>query len=89
MNKSNFLKDCMNKIAEIDVKSESQAIAKEVVLETLENYETQLQQKDNAIDECIEIIKDCFKLMPHEFDWGEQATSILKKLQQVKGDSNE
>lgn len=41
-----FFKDCIKVVAGLDVKSESQAIAKEVVLSTIENL---TQGKDNLI----------------------------------------
>lgn len=38
-NKKNFLKDCINTIAGLEINNESQVIAKEVVLSTLESLE--------------------------------------------------
>lgn len=38
-NKKNFLKDCINTVAGLEINNESQTIAKEVVLSTLESLE--------------------------------------------------
>lgn len=51
MSKNNFLKDCINTITRLEVKNESQVIAKEVILDTIED----LQQR---IDRAVEYIKD-------------------------------
>lgn len=49
MDKNNFLKDCINIVKELDVKNESQTIAKEVILSELKN----LQQRINKAIEYI------------------------------------
>ena len=37
----------------------------------------------NKLNEIKEIIKDCKKLMSHEFDWEEQTENILKIIEKV------
>ena len=43
----------------------------------------QLEEKDKVINEVLEIIKECKKLMSHEFDWEEQIENIIKRLERV------
>lgn len=55
-NKKNFLKDCINTVAGLEINNESQAIAKEVALSTLESLEkenTNLKQALNKIREYV------------------------------------
>ncbi len=41
---------------------------------------------EQALNEIKEIIETCKKLMPHEFDWEEQADNILEKIDKVLGE---
>lgn len=47
-----------------------------------ENENTNSKQ---ALNEIKRIITTCKKLMPHEFDWEEQADNILEKIDKVGG----
>ena len=55
MNKEkDFFKTCFNTVAGLEVKNESQAIAKEVVLSEIEN----LQQENKQLKEVIEEVRE-------------------------------
>lgn len=41
---------------------------------------------EQSLNEIKGIIEDCKKLMPHEFDWEEQANNILEKIDKVLGE---
>lgn len=57
MNKEkDFFKICFNIVAGLEVKNESQAIAKEVVLSEIENLQQQAKKQKEVIDN----IKKCF-----------------------------
>lgn len=50
----------------------------------------ELTDKENynlkkALNEIKIIIEECKKLMPHEFDWEEQANGILEKIDKILG----
>lgn len=58
-----------------------------------EFYFAELEAKANSCDkyrqslnEIKGIINDCKKLMPHEFDWEEQADNILEKIDKILGE---
>ena len=54
MNKEkDFFKTCFNTVAGLEVKNESQAIAKEVVLSEIENLQQENKQLKNKIKELI------------------------------------
>ena len=62
MNKEkDFFKTCFNTVAGLEVKNESQAIAKEVVLSEIETLEQQCKKQKEAIDKAIEIIQKMFE----------------------------
>lgn len=44
---------------------------------------------EQALNEIKTIIEECKKLMPHEFDWEEQADGILEKIDKVLGGDEE
>ena len=48
-----FFKTCFNTVAGLEVKNESQAIAKEVVLSEIETLEQQCKKQKEAIDKAI------------------------------------
>ena len=51
-----FFKTCFNTVAGLEVKNESQAIAKEVVLSEIETLEQQCKKQKEVIDKAIEYI---------------------------------
>ena len=57
MNKEkDFFKTCFNTVAGLEVRNESQAIAKEVVLSEIETLEQQCKKQKEVIDKAIEYI---------------------------------
>lgn len=57
MNKEkDFFKTCFNIVAGLEVKNESQAIAKEVVLSEIENLQEENKKQQEIIDKAIEYI---------------------------------
>lgn len=52
-----FFKTCFNTVAGLEVKNESQAIAKEVVLSEIETLEQQCKKQKEVIDNINLIIK--------------------------------
>lgn len=57
MNKEkDFFKTCFNIVVELEVKNESQAIAKEVVLSEIENLQEENKKQQEIIDKAIEYI---------------------------------
>ena len=57
MNKEkDFFKTCFNIVAGLDVRNESQAIAKEVVLSEVENLQQENRKQKEIIDETINAI---------------------------------
>ena len=57
MNKEkDFFKTCFNTVAGLEVRNESQAIAKEVVLSEIENLQQENQQLKEVIEEVREYI---------------------------------
>ena len=59
MNKEkDFFKTCFNTVAGLEVKNESQAIAKEVVLSEIENLQEENKKQKEVIDKARECIKN-------------------------------
>ena len=56
-NEKDFFKTCFNTVAGLEVKNESQAIAKEVVLSEIENLEQQCKKQKEVIDKIMNLIK--------------------------------
>lgn len=57
MNKEkDFFKTCFNIVAGLEVKNESQAIAKEIVLSEIENLQEENKKQQEIIDKAIEYI---------------------------------
>lgn len=50
------------------------------------SLEYQLTQTEKALNEIKDTLETCKKLMPHEFDWEEQADNILEKIDNVLGE---
>ena len=63
-----FFKTCFNTVAGLEVKNESQAIAKEVVLSEIETLEQQCKKQKEVIDKTIEYIKEHTELAPFNED---------------------
>lgn len=55
--KKDFFKTCFDTVAGLEVKNESQAIAKEVVLDEIENLQQENQQLKDRINKAIEYIE--------------------------------
>lgn len=53
-----FFKTCFNIVAGLEVKNESQSIAKEVVLNEIENLEQQCKKQKEAIDRILNETKE-------------------------------
>ena len=72
MNKEkDFFKTCFNIVASLDVKNESQAIAKEVVLGEVENLQQENRKQKEIIDEttnAIDLVIELIKQQPTEDD---------------------
>ena len=96
-----FFKTCFNTVAGLEVKNESQAIAKEVVLSEIENLQQENKQLKDNWDELKEYIKET-KLKEFEKSYGKRyektftqaeiivCNMILDKMQELEGsDSNE
>ena len=88
MNKEkDFFKTCFNTVVGIEVKNESQAIAKEVVLSEIEN----LQQENKQLKEVIEEVREYVEKTPigsilevHCGDEEEYTKPLLQILDKVK-----
>ena len=83
MNKEkDFFKTCFNIVAGLDVRNESQAIAKEVVLSEVENLQQENRKQKEIIDEtinAIDLVIELIKQQPTKDDrW------ILDKLNGFK-----
>ena len=81
-----FFKTCFNTVAGLEVKNESQAIAKEVVLSEIEN----LQQENNKLQNNWNELKKGLQSL-FEFDEGvvskdylECAEDTLEKMQELE-----
>ena len=67
MNKEkDFFKTCFNIVASLDVKNESQAIAKEVVLGEVENLQQENRKQKEIIDETINAIDLVIELIKQQ-----------------------
>ena len=55
-NERDFMKACFNAVAGLEVKNESQAIAKEVILDEVENLTKENKQLKDVIEEVREYI---------------------------------
>lgn len=64
-----FFKTCFNTVAGLEVKNESQAVAKEVVLSEIENLQEENKKQKEFIDKAIEKL----------YCWGEVLDPIFQK----------
>lgn len=98
MNKEkDFFETCFNTVAGLEVKNESQAIAKEVVLSEVENLQQQVKKQKEVIDKLNNYIDnyDVFKIFsfPLMKKWEENQikssidyefkTSLIKDLKDI------
>ena len=56
-NERDFMKACFNVVAGLEVKNETQAIAKEVILDEIENLTKENNQLKDRIEKAIEYIE--------------------------------
>lgn len=54
--------------------------------EQLADYKKGYRILEQALNEITDTLETCKKLMPHEFDWEEQADNILEKIYKVLGE---
>lgn len=87
MNKEkDFFKTCFNTVARLEVKNESQAIAKEVVLSEVKNLEQENKKLKDNWNKLKEFIVESNKTLC----WTNNYDSILGKMEELQGsDSNE
>lgn len=79
-----FFKTCFNTVAGLEVKNESQAIAKEVVLSEIE----QLQQENNKLQNNWNELKK-WVIEQEQKAWDEVSSTfgyVLNKMQELQGD---
>lgn len=85
MNKEkDFFKTCFNTVAGLEVKNESQAIAKEVVLSEIEN----LQQENKQLKDNWNELKK-WVIEQEQKAWDEVSSTfgyVLNKMQELQGD---
>ena len=84
MNKEkDFFKTCFNIVAGLDVKNESQAIAKEVVLSEVENLQQENRKQKEIINEAISIINEHFKHHPELFTENQREYELIRKIEHI------
>lgn len=82
----NFFKTCFNIVVGLEVKNESQAIAKEVVLSEIENLQQQCKKQKEVIDKINDFIKELYDntddIVCYEIDRyrKEELLDILKEV---------
>ena len=77
-----FFKTCFNTVAGLEVKNESQAIAKEVVLSEIETLEQQCKKQKEAIDKAIEFTnKKWGTWCTHHLEYMTELQNILKEVE--------
>ena len=55
-----FFQRCFGIVAGLEVENETQAIAKEVVLDEIENLQSQLEQKEKQLNEIKEYVEELY-----------------------------
>ena len=83
-----FFKTCFNTVAGLEVKNESQAIAKEVVLSEIENLEQENQQLKDNWNELKEWVNKHYDYYMNNEDYigGRLCfTDIKNKMQEIEG----
>lgn len=93
MNKEkDFFKTCLNIVAGLEVKNESQAIAKEVVLSEIENLQKENKQLKDNWDKLKEIIiktQDYYRYVKDN-RYRRFLSKLLNEMQEIeRSDSNE
>lgn len=85
MNKEkDFFKTCFNTVARLEVKNESQAIAKEVVLSEVKNLEQENKKLKDNWNKLKEFIVESNKTLC----WTNNYDSILGKMEELQGSDN-
>lgn len=88
MNKEKeFFKTCFNTLTGLEVKNESQAIAKEVVLSEIENLQEENKQLKDNWNKLKEIIKKNFVSQGGftSYEWNDLLNELLDKMQEIEG----
>lgn len=82
-NERDFMKVCFNVVAGLEVKNESQAIAKEVILDEVENLTKENKQLQNNWNE----LKNWLEENESFDDYCNETTftSVLNKMQELEG----
>lgn len=84
MNKEkDFFKTCFNIVAGLDVKNESQAIAKEVVLSEVENLQQENRKQKEIINEATSIINEHFKHHPELLTENQREYDLIRKIEHI------
>lgn len=90
MNKEEIIKSLNNKLEVQDITETITSIiySREIksILLLIQNLDKENINYKQALNEIRKILTDCKKLMPHEFDWEEQADNILQIIAKVLGD---
>lgn len=76
-NERDFIKTCFNVVAELEVKNESQAIAKEAILDEVEY----LTKENNQLKEVIEEVRECVNIENLEYASRSELINTIKELQ--------
>ena len=91
-NEKDFIKVCFNIVAGLEVKNESQAIAKEAILDEVENLTTENKQLKEVIEEVRKYVKNTYDDVVTAFTEDKPMTNfnarkeILQILDKVKGE---
>lgn len=91
MNKEkDFFKTCFNTVARLEVKNESQAIAKEVVLSEVKNLEQENKKLKDNWNKLKEIAKSQsdFKLKIRNKKLWFEVDELLSKMQELDGSND-
>ena len=78
-----FFKTCFNTVAGLEVKNESQAIAKEVVLSEIETLEQQCKKQKEVIDKTTNMINDYLKDDYSIYTENEIEVDLIVKLKNI------
>lgn len=76
---NDFFKRCFDIVAGLEVKNESQAIAKEVVLDEIENLQSQLKAKEEVIKE----VRENLKLLHYQFPDYDDMHKRIEELEEI------
>ena len=78
-----FFKTCFNRVAGLEVKNESQAIAKEVVLSEIETLKQQCKKQKEVIDKTTNMINDYLKDEYSIYTEKEIEVDLIVKLKNI------